>query len=501
MGVEVKDIIFEIENISDFGLKMFYEYVLKYGKSFMYRVFNEILCNATDKESTFNKYFDIYLDIELEKMIIDDTTYLKLSNKYGEDRVVNYFNILLVVSDNQNLVKKKYEKIYFYIDTVEILESEENLDFEIVDCEDLVRCYLKDISRYPLLKPEDERLLMEQLVRSRKTVDIVYFDDLDNFIFYDVLSVVKSIRTKEQFKKLKKIVDKMCDSDKEKIQNYMFEMKNKFKVDDVLILDEEPIFDSDYLDIQFNKIVNFINAKERLINSNLRLVVSVAKRYANKGVHILDLISEGNIGLLRAVRRFDITRKTRLSTYATWWIRQSITRYITDNSRVVRIPVHFDEKMRRYSNFVKSVLQETGEDVSDELVADVLGFTLEEIEDIKNVMNSVSFVSLDSLINDEADASFLEMIADDNTTEDEYFKREHNEQLLECLDFLKEREILVIKYRFGFYGGKEYTLEEVGEKLGVTRERIRQIEKKALAKMRSGSKARKHDGYYFRGNM
>ena len=188
--MEMKDILLEIENLSNFDLKMFYEYLLKYGKSFMYKVFNEILCNASDKDDTFNKYFDIYLDIELDTMVIDDTTYLKLSNKYGEDRVVNYFNILLVVSDNQELVNKKFEKIYFYIDMIKVVESEENLNFEIVDCEDLVKCYLKDISRYPLLKHDEERFLIEQLVRSKKTVDIVYFDDLDNFIFYDILSVV-----------------------------------------------------------------------------------------------------------------------------------------------------------------------------------------------------------------------------------------------------------------------------------------------------------------------
>jgi RNA polymerase primary sigma factor len=264
---------------------------------------------------------------------------------------------------------------------------------------------------------------------------------------------------------------------------------------DKLVLDDEAIFDSGYLDMQFNRIINFITAKERLINSNLRLVVSVAKRYIGKGVDILDLISEGNVGLIKAVKKFDITRRTRISTYATWWIRQSISRYVADNSRTVRIPVHFDEKMRKYKMFVNSIMQETGECVSDEVVADALGFTIEEIEDIKNVMSNLNFLSLDGLISDEDGATYIDMLPGDNDTENEYFKTELKQQLLECLDLIDPKAASVVMYRFGFYGGREYTLEEVGKIFGVTRERIRQIEKKALRNLRMGAKVKKLDGY------
>ena len=495
MGKNINDIVLEISSLVYFDLKMFYKYILQYGKIFMYKVFNQIMSNANNKTEVSHKHFDIYLDIELENMLIDDTTYLKLSNKYGEDRVSNYFNVLLVVCDDPNLIKKKYEKIYFYIDTIKVLESGEELDVEINDCEDLVKCYLKDMARYPLLSYEEEKILTEQLVRSRKTVDIVYFDAEDNFIFYDIESVIKSIRTKEQFKMFKKIVEKMSDEDKEKSKVYVSKMKREFKMVDKLVLDDEAIFDSGYLDMQFNRIINFINAKERLINSNLRLVVSVAKRYIGKGVDILDLISEGNVGLIKAVKKFDITRRTRISTYATWWIRQSISRYVADNSRTVRIPVHFDEKMRKYKMFVNSIMQETGECVSDEVVADALGFTIEEIEDIKNVMSNLNFLSLDGLISDEDGATYIDMLPGDNDTENEYFKTELKQQLLECLDLIDPKAASVVMYRFGFYGGREYTLEEVGKIFGVTRERIRQIEKKALRNLRMGAKVKKLDGY------
>ena len=481
----------EISSIDQFDLKNYYDYLKKYGRNFMFHVFEYIKVISDNKDEFLNKYFDIYLDNELTEMEIDNDTYLKLCNKYGELRVNNYFETLLLVSLDPLKVKQKYQLIYFYIDNIKEAEEESDIYIESYGNEDSLKMYLREIQSYRLLSSSEESNLFYQMKYLRKFIEIVSFDDKDDMSFNDLEGVLSLIKTKEQLKKIRKIVDKMSAEDVKLISKYLIDVERVVK-------NSEALDEVGYIDNQLSAIISFFDIREKLINANLRLVVSIARHYVNKGVELEDLISEGNIGLMRAIKKFDCSKKCKLSTYATWWIRQAVTRCVTDHSRMIRVPVHFSEKMQKYNAAVRTLLQKYGVMPSDESVADYLGMTIDEVLDIKNIVMNNSVMSLNDSMGgtqDEKEGEFIDFIPDDVTVENVCFNKELRELLLQCLDMLTEKEAEVIKRRFGFYAGYEYTLEEVGQIYGVTRERIRQIEAKALKKLRYGKRLSKLKGY------
>ncbi len=332
-----------------------------------------------------------------------------------------------------------------------ILDEEDEVEVEKIDLsvpegvsvEDPVRMYLKEIGKVPLLSADEEIELAQNM--EDRAVAIEKINVLKGRL--DGASEEEKAEIKEEIKTLQRDVDKGAD------------------------------------------------AKKRLAEANLRLVVSIAKRYVGRGMLFLDLIQEGNLGLIKAVEKFDYKKGYKFSTYATWWIRQAITRAIADQARTIRIPVHMVETINKLIRVSRQLLQELGREPSPEEIAKEMSMPVERVREILKI--SQEPVSLETPIGEEEDSHLGDFIKDDNVPvpADAAAFTLLKEQLEEVLGTLTEREQKVLTLRFGLEDGRARTLEEVGKEFNVTRERIRQIEAKALRKLRHPSRSRKLKDY------
>ena len=333
------------------------------------------------------------------------------------------------------------------LDDEDVEEVEvENIDLSVPDgvsVEDPVRMYLKEIGKVPLLSAEEET----ELAMSMEDGNVAY----------------------EKIQILKRRLEEASEEEKEEIQE---DIKEQQKLVDI-----------------------GADAKKRLAEANLRLVVSIAMRYVGRGMLFLDLIQEGNLGLIKAVEKFDYHKGYKFSTYATWWIRQAITRAIADQARTIRIPVHMVETINKLIRVSRQLLQELGREPSPEEIAEEMNMPVERVREILKI--SQEPVSLETPIREEEDSHLGDFIRDENVPvpADAAAFTLLKEQLEEVLGTLTEREQKVLTLRFGLEDGRARTLEEVGKEFNVTRERIRQIEAKALRKLRHPSRSRKLKDY------
>ena len=369
---------------------------------------------------------------------------------------------------DMNLDPEKLELVLDYlehngIDVLKISDDDDDVDDDIlldeedevevdkidlsvpdgVSVEDPVRMYLKEIGKVPLLSADEEIELAQKME--------------DGAVAAEQISILKGR------------MDNATDEEKADLK------------DEIKKLQKEVDFGAD--------------AKKRLAEANLRLVVSIAKRYVGRGMLFLDLIQEGNLGLIKAVEKFDYKKGYKFSTYATWWIRQAITRAIADQARTIRIPVHMVETINKLIRVSRQLLQELGREPSPEEIAAEMNMPVERVREILKI--SQEPVSLETPIGEEEDSHLGDFIKDDNVPvpADAAAFTLLKEQLEEVLGTLTEREQKVLTLRFGLEDGRARTLEEVGKEFNVTRERIRQIEAKALRKLRHPSRSRKLKDY------
>ena len=496
-----------IGNAKSFNANMLFRLINKYGEKEVLETFSNIFKSFDNKELSIN-YKPLLIYLDLKDISLNDDTYFKLTDKYGEEDVNDFFKQFKIFKSKES---SKYSSLYEYIDiendifsisdddNVKNIKKDDDYNFS----NDSIKLYLNDIGQFSLLTKDEEKEFVTILDECKDNLKIVKCDE-NGISFNNIYLVLLSINDINIIRKLKKVSSKLTNSDEKiineylsvwrrlnigKTSNYIFLNDDRFKAEFNISEKSTKLLSLDVLDSQLDLIIKYSEYREKIINANLRLVVSGVKRYIGKGLDYLELINEGNVGLMRAVNRFDVNKGYKFSTYATWWIKQSATRALADQSRTIRLPVHTVEVINKLTMARKNLRFELCREPNEEELAEELGISVKKVNDL--ISFSQEPTSYEISIGDDDDLKLKNIIEDKNSNpENDISLVLLRENIFKILNTFSAREKTVIIERFGLDDGVPKTLEEVGKQFGITRERVRQIEGKALRRLRRPANAK-----------